>query len=232
MEKIIVCVCVCVCVCVNSTFGRCCPCEKKDGGKEIIDKDKNSIHTDKVKNKLNDNVVDYKYFSDPKNEEEKLINEIIEEALKNDVICDECKNTKDSKSKIRLVFDDPVARASKNPSIKKVEHEFGFCEKHKTCSGYCCNKNAKYLFQCGHRLCLDHYQKSTNEIVCFCPDCNILMCNLFNREVFGTHLLCDDTSQERHYFCYKGNDSENPYKKKGTKYKSKEWICPKCKNKK
>ena len=239
--------CVCVCVCVNSTFGRCCHCpcwkEKVEGKKEDVEKTKEEekiINTENNlildtplmdnpgKNELNDTLVGYKYFPNPKDQNESLINEIIEEAIKNSVICDGCKKNKDSESKIKLVFDDHVARDCGNPFLKAVDLEFDFCENHKACIVQACKNDAVFLFQCGHRLCKSHYdEKFTGNTggIWGCIPCKMCMCCWSPQEGFGIHLLCNKP-RGKHYVCFKDKDDENPYKNNDTSYDEKTWLCP------
>ena len=235
--------CVCVCVCVNSTFGRCChcPCGKEtvEGKKEDVEKiinTENNLILDtplmnnpaKGKNKLNDTLAGYKYFPNPKDQNESLINEIIKEALKNNVVCDVCINNKDSESKIKVVFDDPAARVKGNKGLKTVDLGFDFCEKHKKCIVYLCKGDAEFLFQCGHRMCETHYREKTSGEkfqVWSCDDCNICMCCLMYRERFDTHLRCNAPGN-KHYVCFHGSDGKNPYKQNDPNYYENTWICP------
>ena len=167
----------------------------------------------------------------------KFISKIIDEAVKNDVICDGCTNNKSSKSKITLAYDAPVARASGNPSLKTVELEFGFCENHKKCDslGWCTDE-AEYLFQCGHRLCKTHYDVEKElqlKSSYFCENCKTWICGGYWKEGFDTHIWCHARFDGKgHYVCFSGKDSENPSKKKNSIYHDKTWVCPACKNKK
>ena len=239
------CVCVYVCVCVNSTFGRCCHCpcgkeeEKKTKGKETIAGIGFQLHEpySNLKNELinnTDNVEQPETIKNEKNNkdgneslenqndnEKKLIDEIIAEALKNNVICNVCINTKDSESKIKLVFDDPAARDGGNPAIKTVDLGFWFCEKHKTCSSNGCLDTAMCLTFCGHRLCTWHLQST---YWYKCPDCNEYNCNASFVENFGKHIWCTTTEKVPHYVCFNNNLENSPFGKND--YNPNTWVCP------
>ena len=183
------------------------------------DNEKSHKTIKKEENNKNDN----EPLGDQNDNEKKLIDEIIEEALKNDVICKECENTKDSESKIKLVFDDPVARDGGNPAIKTVDLEFWFCEKHKTCSYDECRGAVMYLTSCGHRLCTDHYQKT---VWYKCSDCNKYNCNGSYIENFGKHIWCTTRIHrgQNHYVCFNKNPENSPFLKND--YNQETWVCP------
>ena len=149
-----------------------------------------------------------------------LINQII------NVICDGCINTKDSESKTKLVFYDPDVGASKKPSLKIVELEFGFCEKHKKCVHNKCENDAEYLFQCRHRMCKAHYEwvmSTKPKPGYFCKECKTWMCGCFYREGMNKHLWCN-YAQKGHYYCFDGLDGYNPYYRYKT-YDAETWLC-------
>ena len=233
---------------IDNSYGRCCPCEKKNGEKAekkegFIDEGTgiDSQSNDNLENNLINNVGKTKSYEtikkgkndkdgnesleNPQNAEKDLIKQIVKEAIENDIICGECEKT--NSSKIKIVFDYHVARTSGSPSLKTFDLEFGFCEKHKRCH-YCKKKKAVVLCQCGqHRLCQDDYYsyRKSNKKPVVCQYCGTLLCGLFFKDGFDTHIKCNKVGKE-HYACFKNKDRENPYKNNKEQYWESFWLCP------
>jgi hypothetical protein len=191
--------------------------------KEIISINDNYLNTfDEpiIENNLSNNTNN----SQPLNEEEikNKVDKIINEALKNGKLCNDCIGNEATENKITVIYDvieDSKVSGKFKPMTKEVG--FGFCPNHKKCDGHSsCKNDSVFLTFCGHRLCPIHTQATAWSK---CPGCNECNCNYTYIENFGKHIWCN-VPNNRHYVCFNNNLENSPFGKKD--YDQYIWVCP------
>ena len=164
-------------------------------------------------------------------DEETKVIDLLGLLLENNVICNECVKNTAAENKIILVYEASKKEGGNGYEFKSTSLKFGYCEQHESnakCPISDCGNNAYYITWCGHKICKQHLndKETAKWYFVVCKECNVVCCNADFIDHFGTHLWCNSV-EERHYFCYKNKDSENPYKQNDKSYNRSSWLCPK-----
>ena len=136
----------------------------------------------------------------------KSVKDTIRSAMAWGNMCGKCENS--TNGHIIVVFF--TVNQSGGLYRKTVELPYGFCKEHEKCNCENCTGKAVYLFNCGHRLCLTHFNAlSQLQQVWFCKKCEFAVCGLVGEErnhricfaPKGNHLVCFKYGAERKKNC-------------------------------